>query len=53
MQENNKNKKVVSDSELERQKLIDEGGTQKYSSKDRDRDRDKTKDDNILIDSEH
>ena len=53
MQENNKNKKVVSDSELERQKLIDEGGTQKYSSEDKDRDRDKTKDDNILIDSEH
>ena len=51
MQENNKNKKVVSDSELERQKLIDEGGTQKYSSKDKDAD--KTKDDNILIDSEH
>ncbi|CAN5842796.1 hypothetical protein BH23THE1_BH23THE1_30430 [soil metagenome] len=49
MQENNKSKKTVSDTELERQRLIDEGGTQKYSSKDKD----KTKDDNILIDSEH
>jgi hypothetical protein len=51
MQENNKNKKIVSDSELERQRMIDQGGTQKYGSKDKDRD--KTKDDNILIDSEH
>jgi hypothetical protein len=49
MQENNKNKKVVSDSELERQRMIDEGGAQKYGSKDKR----KTKDDNILIDSEH
>ena len=53
MQENNKNKKVVSDIELERQKLIDEGGTQKYGSKDKDKNKGKTKDDNILIDSEH
>jgi hypothetical protein len=51
MQQNNKNKKVVSDIELERQRLIDEGGTQQYGSKDKDKD--KTKDDNILIDSEH
>jgi hypothetical protein len=51
MQENNKSKKTISDSELERQRLIDEGGTQKYRSKDKDRD--KTKDDNVLIDSEH
>ncbi|MBA2268658.1 MAG: hypothetical protein M3Q77_09200 [Thermoproteota archaeon] len=49
MQENNKNKKIVSDNELERQKMIDEGGTQKYGGKDKS----KTKDDNILIDSEH
>ncbi len=47
MQENNNNKKMVSDSELERQKMIDEGGTQKYGNKDKSR----TKDDNILIDS--
>lgn len=49
MQENNKNKKVISDSELERQRMIDEGGTQQYGSKDKR----KTKDDNVLIDSEH
>jgi hypothetical protein len=49
MQENNKNKKVVSDSELERQRMIDEGGAQLYGSKDKH----KTKDDNVLIDSEH
>jgi hypothetical protein len=48
MQENNKNKKVVSDSELERQRMIDDGGMQKYNSKDKD----KTKDDNVLIDSD-
>jgi len=49
MQENNKNKKVVSDSELERQRMIDEGGAQQYGSKDKR----KTKGDNVLIDSEH
>ena len=49
MQENNKNKKVVSDSELERQRMIDEGGAKQYASSDKR----KTKDDNVLIDSEH
>jgi hypothetical protein len=49
MQENNKNKKIVSDSELERQRMIDNGGTQTYGRKDKN----KTKDDNVLIDSEH
>jgi hypothetical protein len=49
MQENNKNKKVVSDSELERQRMIDEGGAQQYGSSDKR----KIKDDNVLIDSEH
>ena len=53
MQENNKNKKIVSDSELERQRIIDKGGTQTYGSKDKDKDKNKTKDDNVLIDSEH
>jgi hypothetical protein len=49
MQEKNENKKIVSDSELERQRMIDEGGTQTYGSKDKN----KTKDDKVLIDSEH
>jgi hypothetical protein len=57
MQEKNKIKKKVPDPELERQRMIDKGGTQTYGSKDKDKNKDKnknkTKDDNILIDSEH
>jgi hypothetical protein len=51
MQEENKSKTVKSipDSDLQRQRMIDEGGTQKYG----DRDKNKNKDDNILIDAEH
>lgn len=51
MQDENKSKTVKSipDSDLQRQRMIDEGGTQKYG----DRDKNKNKDDNILIDAEH
>jgi hypothetical protein len=51
MQEENKSKSVKSipDSDLQRQRMIDEGGTQKYG----DTDKNKNKDDNILIDAEH
>lgn len=51
MQRENKKKdnEPISDIELERQKLIDEGGTQEYGSKSKSKD----KDDNVLIDSEH
>ena len=51
MQEDNKNKdnKFIPTSNIERQRLIDEGGTQKYS----DGHKNKNKDDNVLIDAEH
>ncbi len=51
MQEKNKDKgdKSIPNSELERQRMIDEGGTQKYGEGHKDKD----KDDNILIDAEH
>lgn len=48
-EKNNKDVKKIPDSELERQKMIDEGGTQKYG----DGNQRKTKDENVLIDSEH
>ena len=41
--------KVIPDYQIERQKIIDEGGTQEYGN----RNQRKTKDDSILIDSEH
>jgi hypothetical protein len=49
MAENNKNKsnENVSDAEIERQKMIDEGGKETYQGNK------KKKDDNILIDTEH
>lgn len=46
---NNKDVQKISNSELERQKIIDEGGTQEYGNGSQR----KTKDENILIDSEH
>jgi hypothetical protein len=51
MEKGNKNKgdKPISDIEIERQKIIDEGGTQEYG----DKSKNKNKDDNVLIDSEH
>jgi|KBSSwiStaDraftv2_1062776.scaffolds.fasta_scaffold2790709_1 hypothetical protein len=51
MQEENKNKdnKSIPTSYIERQRLIDEGGTQKYG----DGHKNKNKDDNVLIDAEH
>lgn len=51
MKQGNKNKNVKSipNSDLERQRMIDEGGSQKYD----DRHKNKNKDDNILIDAEH
>lgn len=48
-EKNSKNDKTVPDIQIERQKIIDEGGTQKYG----ERNQRKTKDDNILLDSEH
>lgn len=49
MQQTNKNQdnKRNTESEIERQKIIDEGGRETYDSKN------KKKDDNVLIDSEH
>lgn len=45
----NKPDKVIPYYQIERQKIIDEGGTQEFG----DRNPSKTKGDNILIDSEH
>ena len=44
----NKPDKIIPDYQIEKQKIIDEGGMQEYG----DRNQRKTKDDNILIDSE-
>ena len=51
MQEDNKNKgdKSILTSDIERQRMIDEGGSQKYG----DKHKNKNKDDNVLIDAEH
>jgi len=51
MHEENKNKdnKSIPTSDIERQRMIDEGGTQKYG----DKHKNKNKDDNVLIDAEH
>ncbi|HKR74499.1 MAG TPA: hypothetical protein VJR94_10365 [Candidatus Nitrosocosmicus sp.] len=48
-EKNSKHNKTDPDNQIERQKIIDEGGTQKYG----ERNPRKTKDDNILLDSEH
>ena len=42
----NKPDKIIPDYQIEKQKIIDEGGTQEYG----DRNQRKTKGDNILID---
>ena len=51
MQEDNNNKddKSIPNNDIERQRMIDEGGIQKYG----DGDKNKNKDDNVLIDAEH
>jgi hypothetical protein len=51
MQEENKNKgnKSIPTNDIERQRKIDEGGTQRYG----DGHKNKNKDDNVLIDAEH
>ena len=51
MQEKNKNKddKSITNIDMERQRMIDEGGTQKYG----DGHKKENKDDNVLIDAEH
>lgn len=50
--ENNKNKNLKGeyDSEIERQRQVDKGGTQIYGRK---KSKNNKKDDNVLIDSEH
>jgi hypothetical protein len=51
MQEKNKNKddKSITNTDMERQRMIDKGGTQKYG----DGHKKENKDDNVLIDAEH
>ncbi|VFJ14957.1 hypothetical protein [Candidatus Nitrosocosmicus franklandus] len=48
-EKNNKGGKKIPEGDLERQRIIDKGGTQKYGADNQQ----KTKDKNILIDSEH
>ena len=51
MQEKNKNKddKSIPNNDMERQRMIDEGGTKKYGEGHKK----EKKDDNVLIDAEH